>query len=132
MDEHRRRELLDRIDRPSRTVGGSMPEELTVDGTTVDLRALVFECERLETIPEAERERVEDAKRTLRRERLRRKQRVAREELDVETAEELVESVHGIDRALTALEGLDEPSFGEAVRRERLDDARELMELVRL
>jgi hypothetical protein len=132
MDEHRRRELLDRIDRPSRTVGGSMPEELTVDGTTVDLQALVFECERLGTVPEAERERVEDAKRTLRRERLRRKQRVAREDIDVETAEELVESVHGIDRALTALEGLDEPSFGEAVRRERLDDARELMELVRL
>ena len=132
MDERTRRRLLDRIDRPSQTVGATMPDELTVEGTTIDLTEFVFECERLETIPDAERDRVEEAKRTLRRERLRRKQRVADEDITVDEAETLVESIHGFDRALNALEGLDTPDYDEQLRQKRLDDARELLELVRM
>jgi hypothetical protein len=52
MNEQERQRLLDRIRRPSGTIGKKMPDELTILGTTVDLNAFVFECKRLDTIPE--------------------------------------------------------------------------------
>lgn len=130
MNDRQRRRLLERVDRPSQTIGKDVPDELTVQGTTIDLKAFVFECKRLETIPKHERERIETVKTDLRRERLERKQRIAREDLAVEEGERLVQSIHGIDRALNALEGLDSPSIGEQVRRKRLEDARELRSLL--
>ncbi|MWG35069.1 DUF5788 family protein [Halomarina oriensis] len=132
MDELTRQRLLDRIGRPSKTVGVAMPDELTVDGTTIDPNELVFECSKLETIPDAEREQLESAKKTLRRERLRRKQRIADGDVTVEEGEALATQIHGLDRALNALEELDTPSFGEELRQKKLDDARELLALVRL
>jgi hypothetical protein len=107
-----------------------MPDEITVEGRTVDLRELLFECDRLEAIPESERERLEAAKAALRRERLERKQRIARDEVDYEEGERLVGVIRGLDRALTALEGLDEPDIGEELRQKRLEDARELLTLI--
>ncbi|WP_207591530.1 DUF5788 family protein [Halomontanus rarus] len=130
MNDRQRRRLLERVDRPSQTIGEDVPDELTVQGTTIDLKAFVFECKRLETIPKHERERIETVKTDLRRERLERKQRIAREDLAVEEGERLVQSIHGIDRALNALEGLDSPSIGEQIRRKRLEDARELRSLL--
>lgn len=130
MNDRQRRRLLERIDRPSQTIGKDVPDELTVQGATIDLKAFVFECKRLETIPKHERERIERVKTDLRRERLERKQRIAREDLAAEEGERLVRSIHGIDRALNALEGLDSPSIGEQIRRKRLEDARELRSLL--
>jgi hypothetical protein len=130
MDDSERRRLLDRIRRPANTVGESIPDELEVGGTTVDLKAFVFECSRLGSIPEAERERIESVKRDLRRERLDRKRRIERGEVDYGRGERLVETIHGIDRALAALEGLDEPDVGEQLRRKELEDAAELVSLI--
>ncbi|WP_135854410.1 DUF5788 family protein [Halorussus salinus] len=131
MNESDRKQLLDRIRRPSATVGAQMPEELTIQETTVDLQEFVFECKNLDAIPEAERDRIEETKRKLRRERLGRKQQIVRNEVSYEEGERLVESIIGIDRALTALEGLDAPDIGEQMRRKKLEDARELFSLVR-
>jgi hypothetical protein len=111
VNDRQRERLLDRIRRPSSAVGAEMTDEITVD-----LTALLFERERLEA--------------ALRRERLDRKQRIARDEVDYEEAEQLVEGIRGIDRALTALEGLDESDIGEERRQKRLEDARELLALV--
>jgi hypothetical protein len=119
VNDRQRERLLDRIRRPSSAVGAEMTDEITVEGRTVDLTALLFECDRLEA-----------AKAALRRERLDRKQRIARYEVDYEEAEQLVEGIRGIDRVLTALEGLDEPDIGEQRRQKRLEDARELLALV--
>jgi hypothetical protein len=119
VNDRQRERLLDRIRRPSSAVGAEMTDEITVEGRTVDLTALLFECDRLEA-----------AKAALRRERLDRKQRIARDEVDYEEAEQLVEGIRGIDRALTALEGLDESDIGEERRQKRLEDARELLALV--
>lgn len=130
MNDRQRERLLDRIRRPSSAIGAEMPDEITVEGATVDLTALLFECDRLEGVPESERERLEAAKAALRRERLERKQRIARDEVDYEEGERLVEGIRGIDRALSALEGLDEPDIGEELRRKQLEDARELLALV--
>ncbi len=67
----------------------------------------------------------------LKRERLARKQRIEREEITEEEGERLVRSIHGIDRALTALEGLDTPNIEEEMRLKKLEDARELLSLIR-
>lgn len=130
MNERQRRQLLERTRRPSATLGGEIPEEITVQGTTVDLNQFVFECKRLETIPEDERERIEEVKTKLRRERLERKRRIERDEIRYEEGERLVRTIHGIDRALNALEGLDSPDIEEQIRRKKIEDARELLALL--
>ncbi|MXR21864.1 DUF5788 family protein [Halobacterium bonnevillei] len=131
MDDRERRQLLEKLRRPAGTVGREIPDELTVQGTTIDVKEFVFECKRLDAIPERERERVEAVKTELRRERLERKQRLEREDVTRQEGERLVESIHGIDRALNALEGLDAPSIGEELRQKQLEDARELLSLMR-
>ena len=130
MDDETRRDLLHEVRRPSGTVGKDLPDELDVQGTTIDVREFVFACKDLDTIPEAERERIDDVETQLRRERLQRKQRL--EDGDVTEAEgaELVRSIHGLDRALTAIEGLDTPDIEEELRQKKLEDARELLALL--
>lgn len=131
MNEQQRRELLGEIQRSTGVIGTDLPDELDVQGTTIDVREFVFECKRLDAIPEGERERIEDVKGKLRRERLERKQRLEREDISLEEGEDLVESIHGLDRALNGLDGLDEPDIGEQLRQEKLEDARELLSLMR-
>lgn len=131
MNQRQRERLLGRVERPSGTIGKEVPEELTVQGTTIDLKAFVFDCERLDTIPEDERDRIEDVKTNLKRERLERKQRIARDDISFEEGERLVQSIRGIDRAINALAGLDSPSIGEQLRQKKLQDARELLSLIR-
>ncbi|ELZ20792.1 hypothetical protein C477_06061 [Haloterrigena salina JCM 13891] len=130
MNDRKRRQLLEKIRRPSGTLGTDLPAEITVQGTEIDLTEFVFECKRLETIPDEERDRIEEMKRKLRRERLARKQRLVREDISETEGERLVQTILGLDRALTALDGLDEPSIGEQIRRKKLEDARELLSLI--
>jgi hypothetical protein len=104
--EFERKQLLERVNREGATVGATIPETIEVQGEPVDLREFVFEMKRRNTIPAGERDRVERAKKNLRRERLQRLQRVERGEIDYEEGERLVESIVGIDRALNALEQL--------------------------
>jgi hypothetical protein len=127
MEEFERKQLLERIDREGATIGASIPDRITVQGEEIELQQFVFEMQRRDTIPPGERERVERAKRNLRRDRLQRKQRIENEaDLTFEEGEELAESVIGIDRALGALESLgsersieDEEQAQEAADRKR-------------
>ena len=130
MNERQRRHLLERTRRPSAILGEEIPDEITVQGTTIDLKAFVFECKQLETIPDEEHERIEEVKTKLRRERLERKRRIERDEITHEEGERLVRSIHGIDRALNALEGLDSPGIEEQIRQKKIEDARELLALL--
>lgn len=130
MNERERKRLLDKADRNSGTIGADLPETVTVQGTEVDLREFVFECKRLDSIPEDERERLEEMKRRLKRERLARKQRIAEDDISREEGERLVEDIRGIDRAITALEGVDSPSYSETLRQKEMQDARRLLSLV--
>jgi tRNA pseudouridine-54 N-methylase len=132
MKDSERRRLLSKVQRRSGTVGGDIPDELTVQGGTVDVKAVLFVCDDLDGIPESERERVESLKRALKRERLQRKQRLERESLSVAEGEAIVRRVRGIDRALNALEGLDSPGIGEQLRQKQLEDAEELRALMDL
>lgn len=106
MKAYQRKQLLERIGRDGATIGGQIPEEITVQGDTVELREFVFEIRRLDTVPPGDRERVEQAKKNLRRERLQRRQRIEQGDISFEEGQELAEAIIGIDRALNALENL--------------------------
>jgi len=104
--EYERKQLLERIERDGATVGVDIPDRIEVQGEAVDLREFVVEIKRRETVPPGERERVDQAKKNLRRERLQRKQRIEDGDVSREEGEQLAQAVIGIDRALNALESL--------------------------
>ncbi|SEV83609.1 DUF5788 family protein [Natrinema salifodinae] len=106
MQEYERKQLLERVEREGATVGADIPETITVQGEEIDLRTFVFEIKRRETVPPGERERVEQAKKNLRRERLDRLERIEEGAITRSEGEELAQSIIGIDRALNALESL--------------------------
>jgi len=103
---YERKQLLERVDREGATVGADIPETITIQGEPIDLQEFVFEIKRRETIPPGERERVEQAKRNLRRERTDRLELIEEGDIDREEGERLAQSIIGIDRALNALERL--------------------------
>ncbi|AZQ13809.1 DUF5788 family protein [Halorubrum sp. PV6] len=125
MKKYERKGLLERVNREAATVGADIPEEIEVQGESIDLRSFVFEIKRRDTIPPGERDRVEQAKRNLRRERLARLEPIEENEVSYEEGEALAASIIGIDRALEALEGLDaaDPET-EAKRQEAADRKR--------
>jgi hypothetical protein len=123
--DYERKQLLERVRRDGATVGASIPETVEVQGEEVDLREFVFEIKRRETIPEGERERVERAKRNLRRERLQRLQTIEEGDVSREEGERLADSIVGLDRALNALEQLRPVDLeAEAKRQEAADRKR--------
>jgi len=104
--EFERKQLLERVNREGATVGAEIPDEIDVQGEEIALREFVFEIKRRDTVPKGERDRVEEAKKNLRRERLQRLQRIEDGDVSYEEGERLAESIVGIDRALNALEQL--------------------------
>ena len=108
-----REALLDRVNSPSATVGATVPDEIDVDGTALDLSAFIVETRKVDTVPPALDRRVSAARESLRAERERRVDRLETDPLDRETAEALADEVVGIDRALNALEGIRRPGFAD-------------------
>jgi hypothetical protein len=111
--EAEREALLDRVNSPSATVGATVPDEIDVDGTALDLSAFIVETRKVDTVPPALDRRVNAACESLRAERDRRVDRLETDALDRETAESLADEVVGIDRALNALEGIRRPGFAD-------------------
>jgi hypothetical protein len=129
--EYQRKQLLERVNREAATVGASIPETIDIQGEPVDLQEFVFEIKRRDTIPSGERERVETAKRNLRRERLQRLQRIEDNEVDFETGEELAASIIGIDRALNALEQLRPPDLEQEAQMQEAADQKRWMNFLK-
>ncbi|QSG03774.1 DUF5788 family protein [Natranaeroarchaeum sulfidigenes] len=125
MQEYQRKQLLERVDREGATVGAEIPERIAVQGEEIDLHEFVFEIKRRETYPASERERVDRAKKNLRRERLQRRQRIEEGDISFEEGERLARSIVGLDRALNALENLQPTDLeGEAMAQETADKKR--------
>jgi hypothetical protein len=125
VQEYERKQLLERIDRESATLGVDIPERIDVQGEAVELREFVFEIKRRESVPAGEREPVEEAKKNLRRERLERKRRIEAGELSFEEGEREAEAIVGIDRALEGLQNLGHEDVAvEAERQEAMDTKR--------
>lgn len=106
VQEYERERLLERIEREGATVGATIPDRITVADEEFPLKEFVFEVKRLDQVPASKREEVAEAKKRLRRERLERKQTLEDGDITKTEGEELVRSILGIDRALTALESL--------------------------
>ena len=125
MQEYQRKQLLERVNKESATIGAEIPDRIEVQGEEIDLRTFVFEIKRRETVPDGERERVEQAKRNLRRERLERLEQIEENRVDFETGEEIAASIIGIDRALDALDNLRPADVeSEARKQEAMDQKR--------
>jgi hypothetical protein len=129
--EFERKQLLERVEREGATVGADIPEQITVQGEEIELQQFVFEIRRRETIPRGERERVERAKKNLRRERLQRKQRIEDEDISFEEGERLAESIIGIDRALNALEQLGTVDLEGEIEAQETADRKRWMKFLR-
>jgi hypothetical protein len=122
---YQQKQLLERIGRDGATVGAEIPETIEIQGETLDLRQFVFEIKRRDTIPPGERDRVETAKRNLRRERVERVERIENNEVSYEEGTALADAIIGIDRALNALDQLESVDLeAEAERQEAADKKR--------
>ncbi|MFB6310879.1 MAG: DUF5788 family protein [Salinirussus sp.] len=131
MEDFERERLLERIEREGATVGQDIPDEIEVQGETIDLQSFVFEIRRRDTIPPGERERVDRAKKNLRRERLERKQRIESGNITFEEGEALARSIVGIDRALNALEQLGPVDIEREAERQAAADRKRWMQFLR-
>ena len=133
MQEYERKQLLAKVEREGATVGADIPERIAVQGEEIDLQEFVFEIKRRETVPSGERDRVETAKKNLRRERLQRKQRLEDEDADVsyEEGERLVEAIVGIDRALNALENLSPTDLEREEEIQEMQDRKRWMNFLK-
>ncbi|WP_251329881.1 DUF5788 family protein [Haloplanus pelagicus] len=131
MKEFERKQLLERVNREGATVGATIPETIDVQGEEVDLQSFVFEIKRRETVPKGERERVERAKKNLRRERLQRLQRIEDGEVSYAEGERLVENIIGIDRALDALEALGSADLEREAEAQEAADRKRWMKFLR-
>ncbi len=131
VEEFQRKQLLERIEREGATVGTSIPDEITIQGEQIDLQRFVFEIRRRETIPPGERERVEQAKRNLRRERLQRKQQIEDGEITYAEGERLAQSIIGIDRALNELESLGPVDIEREAQAQKSADRKRWMKFLR-
>jgi hypothetical protein len=105
--EFERKQLLERLDRDSATLGASIPDTIERDGQEFPLREFVFEIKRQDGIDPADRDRVDSAKTSLRRERKHRRDRIEAGEISVEEGQREVETIIGLSRALEALEQLE-------------------------
>ena len=131
MKEFERKQLLERVNREGATVGADIPERITVQGEEVNLQQFVFEIKRRDTVPAGERERVERAKKNLRRERLQRLQRIEDDEVSYAEGERLVESIIGIDRALNALEQLGAADLEREAKAKKAADRKRWMSFLK-
>ena len=131
MREFERKQLVERIDRDGATVGVCIPDRVEVQGEEVELRDFVFEIKRRDTVPPGERDRVDRAKRNLRRERLERRRLIEEGEVSFEEGERIADGVVGIDRALEALESLGAASVEREVEAQKAADTKRWMSFLR-
>jgi len=129
--EYQRKQLLERINREGATVGAQIPDEIDIQGEILDLQTFVFEIKRRETIPPGERDRVEQAKRNLRRERIERVEKIEENRVSYEEGGDIVESVIGIDRALNALNQLRPVDLDAESQRQEAADKKRWMGFLR-
>ncbi|MFB6177616.1 MAG: DUF5788 family protein [Halobaculum sp.] len=131
MREFERKQLLERVEREGATVGASIPDKIEVQGEQLDLQEFVFEIKRRDTVPAGERDRVEQAKRNLRRERRERLEQIEENRVSFEEGEQIAESIVGIDRALNALEQLRPVDLEAEEQRQEAADRQRWMNFLR-
>lgn len=122
MDEAKRSELLERVNRQGATIGAAIPETITVGEDELPLEEFVVETRKLDRIPEDVWPAVREAQRSLEAERERLVERLESDPLETEEAEEIANAIVGIDRALNALGNLRRGDFAEEARTASIED----------
>ncbi|WP_459194921.1 DUF5788 family protein [Halosimplex sp. J119] len=131
MKEYERKQLLERIGREGATVGAEIPDRIEVQGEPVELREFVFEIKRRDTVPAGERERVDQAKTNLRRERIRRKELIEDGDISRKEGERQAQAIIGIDRALNALENLGPTNLEAEIKAQETADKKRWMSFLK-
>jgi len=129
--EYERKQLLERIDREGATVGADIPDRIDVQGDPVDLREFVFEIKQRDTVPRGERDRVDEAKRNLRRERRERRELIEDGDISREDGERHATAIIGIDRALNALESLGPTDLEAEIQAQEMADRKRWMKFLK-
>ena len=124
ISERRREELLERVQRKTATVGQRLPESVEIQGTEMNLKEFVWETKQQGTVPPELRDRVREVRAKLTAERKDRKKRLESATMTERDAEELAQSIVGIDRAISALQNLHEPDLGESARQQEIESNR--------
>jgi hypothetical protein len=125
VNEHERKRLVERVEREGATVGQRVPTEIALDGEPFALREFVVEVGTAERVTPEQRETVEEMQVALRTERTERMDRLEDGDITYDEGEALVASIVGIDRALNALQQLEQPDLeAEAKRQEAADRKR--------
>ena len=130
LSPERRTELLDRVGRRTATIGQQIPETVQIDGEPFDLRAFVVETKSQGSIPPKKRESVRAVRKTLKKERARRRDRLAEADLTEAEANALSRTILGLDRALTALGNLAETDLETRSHEEYVEGTRRWVEFV--
>lgn len=125
-----RRDLLERANRQSATIGQELPETITVGDDELPLEEFLIETRKVEGVPDDVKPLVRETERELTAERERLVDRLESAPIDRETGEEIVESIVGIDRAKNALRSLRRKRFGAEARSASLDDHERWLEFV--
>ncbi|MGM0397476.1 MAG: DUF5788 family protein [Halobacteriota archaeon] len=130
LDDTRRAELLERVQRKTATIGQSIPDTVTIDGADFPLREFVWETKRTGHVPPDRREEVRRVRTKLQAERNRLHERLKNDALDTEEAETVARNIVGLDRAITALSNLYETNLAAESHDARLDDYRRWLSFI--
>ncbi|WP_126664071.1 DUF5788 family protein [Haloterrigena salifodinae] len=130
MNAAERRDLIERVNRQSATIGQELPETITVGDDDLPLEEFLIETRKVEGIPDDAKPLVQETERELAAERKRLVERLESAPIDREEGEELVETIVGIDRARNALKSLRRERFGAEARSATLDDHERWLEFV--
>lgn len=134
LSRYERENLLIKLDKEFAFAGATIPAEVETDGERIPLRAFVFEMSKKRgRLTAAETEKVDRIIPALRRKRRELVERLSREEMTRSMANELYESVPGLDRALDTLYNvpLPKPSIKEEANKAKMEDGRRWLNLMR-
>ena len=130
LDADEREDLLEDVQRKSSTIGERIPETVDIEGTAFPLREFVWETKRTGRVPPDRREEVRGVRQRLENERERRYDRLRNASLTVEEGEELVRTIIGLDRAITALSNVYESDIGRERHRAYIEDNRRWLSFI--
>lgn len=129
MEESEKEELIEKIEKESSTVGHRIPDSIVIQGEKIQLQDFIFEISNNQTVQEDEE--IQNLKQELRQERNKLVDKIKQENISRSEGERIAELVIGIDRALNALESLDEPDISTQIKRKEAMDTKRWREFVR-
>lgn len=118
MKEYERKTLLEKAGRESSFIGATIPKEIDLDGEIFGLQEYVLNTRKSDMEPDG------DIKKKLRRKRTDLRKSLEEDDIAYSEGMEIVDTIKGIERALTVLEAEDTDIDAESSRKEKADTQR--------